>query len=96
MSTQSRRSRVCGAPSGDARVLTPTVASLSDYFTLMATGFALISDGYQNNLATVLNPIFTKLYPAIYTASVKTRVSNSLLVGGKWGNRVGPGVGSGW
>ncbi|KAK1922674.1 MFS general substrate transporter [Papiliotrema laurentii] len=53
----------------------------SDYFTLLASGFALVSDGYQNNLATVFNPIFKTLYKSSYTSAVQTRVSNSLLVG---------------
>ncbi|WWC60478.1 uncharacterized protein I303_103051 [Kwoniella dejecticola CBS 10117] len=56
-------------------------AKLSDYFTLLATGFALVSDGYQNNLATVFNPIFKIIYASYYTSSVSTRVSNSLLIG---------------
>lgn len=56
-------------------------ASASDYFTLLASGFALVSDGYQNNLSTVFNPIFKLLYPAVYNSTVSTRVSNSLLVG---------------
>lgn len=47
----------------------------------MASGFALVSDGYQNNLSTVFNAVFKILYPAIYTSVVSTRVSNSLLVG---------------
>ncbi|WVR05689.1 hypothetical protein IAU60_002713 [Kwoniella sp. DSM 27419] len=56
-------------------------AKMSDYFTLLATGFALVSDGYQNNLATVFNPIFKILYKSYYTSTVSTRVSNSLLIG---------------
>ncbi|OCF56584.1 hypothetical protein L486_05435 [Kwoniella mangroviensis CBS 10435] len=56
-------------------------AKLSDYFTLLASGFALVSDGYQNNLATVFNPIFKIIYKSYYTSSVSTRVSNSLLIG---------------
>lgn len=47
----------------------------------MASGFALVSDGYQNNLATVFNVIFGVLYPHDYTSGVKTRVSNALLIG---------------
>ncbi|KAH8120395.1 MFS Git1p-like glycerophosphoinositol permease [Phellopilus nigrolimitatus] len=54
---------------------------LSAYFTLAAAGFGLISDGYQNNLMTMSNVVFKKLYPTAYTADVSTRVSNSLLVG---------------
>ncbi|ORY28642.1 putative glycerophosphoinositol permease [Naematelia encephala] len=65
---------------GDAP-LGKVTAKASDYFTLMATGFALISDGYQNNLATVFNAVFVILYKKEYTSSVKTRVSNALLVG---------------
>ncbi|WOO85442.1 Glycerophosphoinositol permease 1 [Vanrija pseudolonga] len=56
-------------------------ARASDYFTIMASGFALVSDGYQNNLATVFNVIFGILYPHDYTSGVKTRVSNALLIG---------------
>ncbi|GFZ43229.1 Probable metabolite transport protein GIT1 [Saitozyma sp. JCM 24511] len=65
---------------GDAP-LGKVTAKASDYFTLMASGFALVSDGYQNNLSTVFNAVFKILYPAVYTSVVSTRVSNSLLVG---------------
>ncbi|CAL1695353.1 unnamed protein product [Somion occarium] len=55
--------------------------TLSAYFTIAAAAFGLISDGYQNNLMTMSNVVFKKLYPKEYTSSVSTRVSNSLLVG---------------
>ncbi|KAI0094981.1 MFS Git1p-like glycerophosphoinositol permease [Irpex rosettiformis] len=55
--------------------------ALSGYFTIAAAAFGLISDGYQNNLMTMANVVFKKLYPKDYTSSVSTRVSNSLLVG---------------
>ncbi|KAF7718406.1 MFS-type General substrate transporter [Penicillium ucsense] len=55
--------------------------SLSDWFTIFASGFALISDGYQNNLMTMANVLLKKEYPSEYTSSVSTRVSNALLVG---------------
>lgn len=54
---------------------------LSAHFTIWAAAFGLISDGYQNNLMTMANVIFKRLYPKAYTAVVSTRVSNSLLVG---------------
>ncbi|KAF4623152.1 hypothetical protein D9613_001899 [Agrocybe pediades] len=54
---------------------------LSPYFTIAAAGFGLVSDGYQNNLMTMANVVFKKLYPQEYTPDVSTRVSNSLLVG---------------
>ncbi|KAI0778525.1 general substrate transporter [Trametes elegans] len=49
--------------------------------TIAAAAFGLISDGYQNNLMTMSNVVFKKLYPRYYTSDVSTRVSNSLLVG---------------
>jgi MFS family permease len=70
--------------------------SLSDIFTIVrlpvshlypsnksqiASGVALISDGYFNNTMTMVNVLLTKEYPKQYTAAVKTRVSNALLVG---------------
>ncbi|EPE06615.1 metabolite transport [Ophiostoma piceae UAMH 11346] len=55
--------------------------SLSDLFTIICAGAALISDGYQNNLMTMTNVLFRKEYPGIYTSSVSTQVSNALLVG---------------
>ncbi|TDL28370.1 MFS general substrate transporter [Rickenella mellea] len=54
---------------------------LSAYFTIAAAAFGLISDGYQNNLMTMSNVVFKKLYPKDYTPAVSTRVSNALLVG---------------
>lgn len=54
---------------------------LSGWFTIACAGFALISDGYQNNLMTMLNVLLTVEYPADYTSEVSTRVSNALLVG---------------
>ncbi|KAJ5748487.1 uncharacterized protein N7511_010183 [Penicillium nucicola] len=55
--------------------------SLSDLFTIFACGFALISDGYQNNLMTMTNVLLKAEYPKKYTTAVSTRVSNALLVG---------------
>ncbi|KZV93275.1 MFS Git1p-related glycerophosphoinositol permease [Exidia glandulosa HHB12029] len=55
--------------------------TLSSYFTIICAGFALISDGYQNNLMTMTNVVFQRLYPNDYTSTVSTRVSNALLVG---------------
>lgn len=33
----------------------------SDFFTIFCAGFALISDGYQNNLMTMSNVVFKKV-----------------------------------
>ncbi|BCS03631.1 plasma membrane permease, mediates uptake of glycerophosphoinositol and glycerophosphocholine [Aspergillus luchuensis] len=55
--------------------------TLSDFLTILASGFALISDGYQNNLMTMTNVLLQAEYPKQYVSAVSTRVSNALLVG---------------
>ncbi|MCJ1282393.1 Plasma membrane permease, mediates uptake of glycerophosphoinositol and glycerophosphocholine [Xylographa opegraphella] len=86
--TQSEK--VAGAPGvvavpGDPAAPSGQVSSrrqrLSDLFTIFCAGFALISDGYQNNLMTMTNVLFKKEYTAQYTSAVSTQVSNALLVG---------------
>lgn len=57
------------------------VEVMSSYFTIAAAAAGLISDGYQNNIMTLSNVVFKKLYPSYYVSDVSTRVSNSLLVG---------------
>jgi MFS family permease len=54
---------------------------ISDIFTIICAGFALISDGYQNNLMTMTNVVFRAEYPKQYTSYYSTAVSNALLVG---------------
>ncbi|AGO14179.1 AaceriAER386Wp [[Ashbya] aceris (nom. inval.)] len=51
-------------------------------FSILAAGFALISDGYQNNVMSMLNRVFRNQYGEVaYSAEVSTRVSNASLVG---------------
>lgn len=55
---------------------------LSGIFTIICSGFALISDGLQNNIMTLTNVVFGQLYgPKLYTSSYSTQVSNALTVG---------------
>lgn len=54
---------------------------LGEYFVIACAGFALISDGYQNNVMTMLNTVFSILYKKEYTNDMKTAVSNASLVG---------------
>lgn len=56
-------------------------ARLTDILTIVCAGFALISDGYQNNVMTMLNTVFAKNYPDVYDAKMKTAVSNASIVG---------------
>lgn len=53
---------------------------LKDVLVVLCAGFALISDGYQNNVMTMLNVVFPVLYPKDYDANMKTAVSNASLI----------------
>ncbi|KIJ57885.1 hypothetical protein HYDPIDRAFT_44726 [Hydnomerulius pinastri MD-312] len=82
--TQANRSASVKPREANVKAANPELEkkeSLSAWFTILAAGFGLISDGYQNNLMTMSNVIFKQLYPKDYTTAVSTRVSNSLLVG---------------
>lgn len=59
-----------------------------EIFVIICAGFALISDGYQNNVLTMVNQVFTFQYPDEYSSKVKTRVSNAALVGTIFGQVV--------
>ncbi|KAI4123460.1 MAG: hypothetical protein LQ347_006151, partial [Umbilicaria vellea] len=68
-------------PAAPSKQVSGQRQSLSDIFTIFCAGFALISDGYQNNLMTMTNVLLKQEYPKQYTSIVSTRVSNALLVG---------------
>ena len=55
--------------------------SLSDLFSIICAGAALISDGYQNSLMTMTNVVLKAEYKKQYTSRWSTQVSNALLVG---------------
>lgn len=68
-------------PAAPSKEVSSIKQRLSDIFTIVCSGFALISDGYQNNLMTMTNVLLKKEYPTEYTSAVSTQVSNALLVG---------------
>ncbi|KAF2098813.1 putative glycerophosphoinositol permease [Rhizodiscina lignyota] len=68
-------------PSAPSKEVSSRRQRISDLFTILCAGFALISDGYQNNLMTMTNVLLKKEYPTQYTTAYSTAVSNALLVG---------------
>ncbi|KAG7445067.1 MFS Git1p-like glycerophosphoinositol permease [Guyanagaster necrorhizus] len=58
-----------------------TKERLSSAFTIACSGFALISDGLQNNIMSLTNVVFAQLYGSAYTSHWSTQLSNSLTVG---------------
>ncbi|KAJ6597270.1 major facilitator superfamily domain-containing protein [Mycena vulgaris] len=54
---------------------------LSSAFTIACSGFALISDGLQNNIMSLTNVVFAQIYGSAYNSVWSTQLSNSLTVG---------------
>ncbi|KAG9321524.1 hypothetical protein KVV02_007969 [Mortierella alpina] len=54
---------------------------LSAIFTVIFSGFALLSDGYQVGVLSLINVCFTKIYGDQYTSAMSTRIGNSLFIG---------------
>lgn len=53
---------------------------LKDIFVILCAGFALISDGYQNNVMSMLNTVYAMQFPKDYDSLMKTNVSNASLI----------------
>ncbi|GAA6059719.1 hypothetical protein JCM10212_000247 [Sporobolomyces blumeae] len=69
-------------PKNDVVEVQTRKEQLSGIFTIVCSGFALISDGLQNNIMTMTNVVFGQLYGSkLYTPARSTQVSNSLTVG---------------
>ena len=53
------------------------VTKISSILTVLVSGLALFSDGYNAQIIGYMSPIFTKLYKQGYSDSIHTRLSNS-------------------
>ena len=61
---------------------TPCKKSWTKSVLMVAVGgLALFSDGYNAQVVGYMNPVLTALYPTDYTSGMKTRMSNSFLIG---------------
>ncbi|KAJ7510202.1 MFS Git1p-related glycerophosphoinositol permease [Mycena galericulata] len=76
------------APASEPQVPVPVLEMisrkerLSSAFTIACSGFALISDGLQNNIMSLTNVVFGQLYGSkAYNSVWSTQLSNSLTVG---------------
>jgi MFS family permease len=57
------------------------ITRISSIITVLIAGLALFSDGYNAQIIGYMNPLFTQLYPDVFTKTVKTRLSNAYLIG---------------
>lgn len=52
---------------------------------VLVQGVALFSDGYNIQIIGYMNTVLAKLYPKQMTSDIKTRLSNSILIGDVFG-----------
>jgi hypothetical protein len=62
------------------------VTRISSIITVVVSGLALFSDGYNAQIIGYMEPLFTDLYKQGMTDTIKTRLSNSctLLIFVRW------------
>ncbi|WVW85152.1 hypothetical protein I302_107190 [Kwoniella bestiolae CBS 10118] len=53
--------------------------------SVLISGVALFSDGYNIQITGYTNTVMSKLYPKVMTATMKARLSNSILIGDIFG-----------
>jgi MFS family permease len=82
---QSLDRKIVLADSNEDAVVSETTAAkitkVSSIIMVLISGLALFSDGYNAQIIGYMNPLFKKLYPDAFTPEIKTRLSNSYLIG---------------
>jgi MFS family permease len=67
--------------SGIAPGTVSKITKASSITMVLIAGLALFSDGYNAQIIGYMNPIFATLYPDVFSATIKTRLSNAYLIG---------------
>lgn len=57
------------------------ITKTSSILTVIVSGLALFSDGYNAQIIGYMEPLFTDLYKKGMSSTIKTRLSNSYLIG---------------
>ncbi|KAK0780647.1 hypothetical protein LTR91_011324 [Friedmanniomyces endolithicus] len=57
------------------------ITKISSTLTVLVSGLALFSDGYNAQIIGYMEPLFSKLYKEGMSSTIKTRLSNSYLIG---------------
>lgn len=57
------------------------ITKTSSIIMVLVSGLALFSDGYNAQIIGYMNPLFVQLYPDGFSSTIKTRLSNSYLIG---------------
>ena len=72
-----------GTPDGseNIEVTLKKITKVSSVVTVLVSGLALFSDGFTAQIIGYMEPLFTDLYKDGMSDSIKTRLSNSYLIG---------------
>ena len=57
------------------------ITKVSSITTVLVSGVALFSDGYNAQIIGYMNLVLAELYPITFTSVIKTRLSNAYLIG---------------
>ncbi|KAK1008768.1 hypothetical protein LTS01_002041 [Friedmanniomyces endolithicus] len=57
------------------------ITKISSTLTVLVSGLALVFDGYNAQIIGYMEPLFSKLYKEGMSSTIKTRLSNSYLIG---------------
>ncbi|QIW99403.1 hypothetical protein AMS68_004921 [Peltaster fructicola] len=57
------------------------ISKVSSILMVIVSGLALFSDGYNAQIIGYMNPLLADLYPQGFSKTIKTRLSNSYLIG---------------
>ncbi|KAG0302379.1 Plasma membrane permease, mediates uptake of glycerophosphoinositol and glycerophosphocholine [Dissophora globulifera] len=69
-------------PDNDSDItLTPPRTRISAIFGVIFSGFAMMSDGYQVGVLSLVNVCFSSIYGDQFSSVIATRISNSLFIG---------------
>ncbi|KAF4454609.1 putative inorganic phosphate transporter [Fusarium austroafricanum] len=58
-----------------------SISRWSSIATVLISGLALFSDGYNAQIIGYMNPVLAELYPDSFSKTIKTRLSNAFLIG---------------
>lgn len=72
---------ISDCPDGERHSVSANMSWTSSILMVTVGGLALFSDGYNAQVVGYMNPVLTELYPEDYTSGMKTRMSNSFLIG---------------
>lgn len=77
----SSDSEIAASNNSPEQIQLKKTTRVSSILTVIVAGLALFSDGYNAQIIGYMEPLFSDLYKEGISAEIKTRLSNSYLIG---------------